>query len=336
MSTELATAPDEDAQREAAAGALAHVLGTGDLYQLTNQQRVEHYLSLCRSLSLNPLSRPFEWIEFAEPDGQKKLELYLRSAGADQLLRLHYIRVRVIRRDNVGELHVVEVEGTTPTGRTGTASKYVPLTGRSNNGTYRLSGIRLANAYMKAETGARRRLALAMIGLAAPPDLDERSGARVMTVDAHGNVLEHPTEDQKYLAEHPEAARAIGEPTLADHDPAPYGDLPDQGPTEAELTPPKRSGPRATLRPSADEVARWVKTWHATVDKTSLDHDDERHRFVEQWTDGRTDSLVVFFETATKRQAEELLAHVRALVEDERKAIAVARAAMAENDEEAF
>ena len=53
---------------EDAAGALSHVLGTGDLYQLSNAQRVAHYINLCRSLGLSPLTRPYQWIEFKERD----------------------------------------------------------------------------------------------------------------------------------------------------------------------------------------------------------------------------------------------------------------------------
>ena len=37
---------------------------------------VGHYIRLSRSLGLNPLSRPFDWIFFKDPDGNEKLQLY--------------------------------------------------------------------------------------------------------------------------------------------------------------------------------------------------------------------------------------------------------------------
>src|SRR4030095_5884717 len=91
---------------EQAASALEHILATGDLAELTSAQRVAHYLSLCRSLGLNSLSRPFDWL-FVDD----KLVRYLNKSGAEQLRRRHQISVRVLRRELVGDLFVCEVEG---------------------------------------------------------------------------------------------------------------------------------------------------------------------------------------------------------------------------------
>src|SRR4051794_16290833 len=216
MTTDLARTDPEQrdlavADPEAAAGALAHVLGTGDLYQLTNEQRVAHYLNLCQSLGLNPLSRPFQWIEFKEGENTPAvLTLYFKPSGAAQLLRNHQISVYFPRKEIVGELFVCEAEGRAPNGRTGHATKYVPLTGKYG----KLTGNRLANAFMSAESGALRRLALNMFGLSTGPDPDELRTVKVVTVDGEGRVIDAPTEEQKYLAEHPKAAAIIGEPVF--------------------------------------------------------------------------------------------------------------------------
>lgn len=328
MTTDLVR---QDAQRdvavadpEAAAGALAHILGTGDLSQLTNEQRVGHYLDVCSSLGLNPRTRPFDWIEFYDPQTKaKKLALYPNRSCAEQLRRQHQISVRVVRREMAGELFVVEMEGTTPSGRVGTASKYVPVTGTRQNGeTYRLAGSQLANAYMKAETGALRRLTFSMVGMASPPDLDELSRPRVVVVDGRGNVLDNPTPDQKALAADPNMARVIGEPVYEDMEASggPLAGTPDQRATPAELARPEPStSPRASFRPSEEDVKRWLGAWFATVKGLSLDADEARHRFVRDWTHGRTDSLRTFLASATGPQAGELLDHVRALMDDERR-----------------
>jgi hypothetical protein len=314
------------ADPEQAAGALAHILATGDLAKLSDEQRVAYYLDLCRSLSLSPRSRPFDWLLL---DG--RLILYPNKSCAEQLRRAHRISVRITRREPVGDLFVVEAEGTTPSGRTDTASKYVPLTAwNRQRGAYeRLRGKELADAYAKCETGAKRRLTFSMVGLAALPDPDELRAGRAVVVDGTGAVLEHPTEEQRYLAATPAAARAIGEPTFettASPDAAPLAATPTQAVRPDELARPARPRTeRPSFRPSADDVEHRLRTWFAAVKQTSLDDDDARHRFVEQWTASyvpglRTDSLRAFFEHATERQAGDLLAHVRAIVDDEKRA----------------
>lgn len=318
---------------EQANSALQHILGTGDLRQLTNDGRVAHYLDVCRSLGLNPRTRPFDFIEFYDPEtGGKKLTLYANQSCASQLRRQHQISIRVVRREPVGSgdnaMFVVEVEGTTPTGRTGAATKYVSLVGRSKGGgTYPLSGQQLANAYMKAETGALRRLTFSMVGMASPPARDELSRVRDVVVDGTGRIIDDPTPEQKALAERPDMARAIGEPTFEDVEPD--GSLAGHATQEArpeELQRPKRDGPRPTFKASDDDVKRWLGAWFATVKGLSLDTDEARARFVNdytiEWPEGkRTDSLRTMFNRCTTSEAEDFLAHVRALMDDERRSM---------------
>jgi hypothetical protein len=319
------TAETSIATREQAGiAALEHVLGTGDLSQLSNEQRVGHYLRMCRSLGLNPLSRPLDWIFFRDPDGTEKLQLYPNQSCAAQLRRQHQIRVEVTRRETVGEMFVVEVKGTTPDGREDFASKYVPLTNKYG----RLTGQQYANALMKAETGAKRRLTFSMVGLAVPPDPEEAAvGWRPVIVDGTGMILRHPSPEQRYLAETPTAARAIGEPVFEDLAVPDDPDDASQAVRPEELERPRQPRPRATLRPTKEQITERRRAWFAAVKGSSLASDDARHRFVGQWTatEGwpagkQTDSLSTFLSRATEREAEDLLAHVRALVEDERRA----------------
>lgn len=326
------------ADREQAAGALAHVLGTGDLAQLTNEQRVGYYLDICQSLGLNPRTRPFDWIEFYDPETKtKKLTLYPNKSCAEQLRRQHQISVRVVRRELIGgdtqePMFVVEVEGTTPTGRMGTASKYVPLSGmnRQTNQRYRLTGERLANAYAKAETSAMRRLAFSMVGMASPPERDELHRVREVIVDGTGRVLDEPTDEQRYLAENPQAALAIGEPTFETTDGDTHAgrffpDAASQEVSPEELEQPKREGPRPTFKASDEDIKRWCGAWFGAVKGLSLDTDEARAGFVASWTADewpkakRTDSLKTMFARCTASEAGDFLAHVRALMDDERR-----------------
>lgn len=333
MNTDLARQTDEPrdlavADPEQAAGALAHVLGAGDLARLTNEQRVGHYLDLCRSLGLNPRSRPFDWIEFYDPQTKaKKLQLYPNQSCAAQLRRQHQISVRVVKkeaidRDTDSAMYLVEVEGTTPTGRTGFASKYVPLVGMGQDRrTYPLKGQQLANAYMKAETGALRRLVLSMVGMVSPPEMDELRHPQIVTVDGTGRILENPTVEQKALAADPGMAAAIGEPTYesAQSAPSPFVDVADQRVRPDELERPKREGPPSSFRASDEDVKRWCGAWFAIVDETPWDTKEARARFVDEFTEAwpeakRTDSLRTMFARSTADEAMDFLAKIRAVV----------------------
>jgi len=313
-------------REQAGIDALVHVLGTGDLAQLSNEERVGHYLRVCRSLSLNPLSRPFDWIFFRDPDGTEKLQLYPNQSCAAQLRRQHQMRLEVTRRETIGEMFVVEVKATTPDGREDFASKYVPLTNKYG----RLNGQQYANALMKAETGAKRRATFSMVGLALPPDTDDGGAWRPVVVDGTGMIVRHPTPEQQYLAATPTAARAIGEPVFEDS-----GIAEDDATTTSqavrpeEVERPKRPpGPPPTFRPTKEQVDAWQRAFFAAVTSSSLDGDDARHRYVEQYSCSmpgwpvakQTDSLPTFLARCTPREAEDFLAHTRALVADEKAA----------------
>jgi len=308
--------------REAAASAMEHMLATGDLAHFTPKQRVGYYLWLCQKLSIDSTSRPFDWLVL---DG--RLVLYPNKSCAEQLRRRHQISVELVRKEVSGDFFVVEVKGWRPNGQQDFASKYVPLRdGRGN----RLAGQQYVNALAKAETGAKRRLTFSMVGLAAMADGDDLRGARVATVDARGMVLDQPTEEQRHLAERPSVARAVGEPTFETT--ATPEDSPVQGgasgaPTRAELERPTRTGPRPTLKRTKEQIDRLCAAWYAAVDQSSLDTDDARHDFLgvwtatERWPEAKqTQSLPVFFARATDREAQDMLAHVRALVADEKAA----------------
>jgi hypothetical protein len=316
--------PDDIAlpDAESARSALDHYIGTGDLSRLQPEQRAALYLEVCRSLRINARTRPLDWIEFWDPETKaKKLTLYPNKTCTDQLAYLHKIRIRLVDEKTVGTLFKVVLEGTMPDGRQETNVAYLDLTDVQGQP---LRGQKYGNALMKCHTKAKRRLVLGMVGMSIPDD-DSLPRARRVYVDAGGNVIERPTDEQKYLAEQPRVAGVIGEPTLESTARGVETGLEDEPDLPVRDEPaPRRSGARASFKPSAETVKRWLGAWFAAVDDTSLDDDDARHRFVEQWTSQypegiRTDSLRTFFEHATEMQAADLLAHVRVLADEEKK-----------------
>ena len=144
--TAVATVPQNGA-------ALAEqVVIKGDLKALTEQERMSYYTAVCQSLGLNPLTRPFEYIAL-----NGKLTLYATRAAGDQLRAVRGITITNLDPRQIGDLFVVTATGRDRTGREDASTGAVSTAG--------LRGEALANAMMKAETKAKRRLTLSLAGL---------------------------------------------------------------------------------------------------------------------------------------------------------------------------
>ena len=127
----------------------------GDLAKLSPGQRLSLYHKVCESLGLNPLTRPFEYIVL-----NNKLQLYAKRDCTDQLRKLHGISVTVVERGKSEcdeSVYVVRAQATLPTGRADESLGAVAIAN--------LKGENLANALMKAETKAKRRVTLSICGL---------------------------------------------------------------------------------------------------------------------------------------------------------------------------
>jgi hypothetical protein len=131
---------------------LESVAVSGDLSGLTAAQRLAYYQAVCRSLGLNPLTKPFEYLTL-----NGKLRLYALRDCADQLRRLHGISIHITSRERLSDIYVVTAQARDRTGREDESTGAVAL------GT--LKGDALANALMKAETKAKRRVTLSLAGL---------------------------------------------------------------------------------------------------------------------------------------------------------------------------
>jgi hypothetical protein len=166
---------------------LEQVLIGGDLAQLTEAQRLAYYRAVCQSLGLNPLSKPFEYLWL-----NGKLRLYALRDGTDQLRRLHGISISIVNRERLGELYLVTARAKDRTGREDESTGAVAL------GT--LKGDALANALMKCETKAKRRVTLSLAGLGwlDETELATIPGVRVgePTGDPHPPQATRLTQDQ--------------------------------------------------------------------------------------------------------------------------------------------
>lgn len=146
MSSELMQA------RPIVAENIERALIEGRLEDLTTADRLVYFNQLCESLNLNPLTKPFEYIKL-----NGKLTLYANKGCAEQIRRNLGISITKMESAVFDDIVTYTVYGEAKDGHRDSASASVSIGG--------LRGEAKANAFMKAETKAKRRLTLSMGGL---------------------------------------------------------------------------------------------------------------------------------------------------------------------------
>jgi hypothetical protein len=134
------------------AAILERVVVAGDLSKLSAAERVNYYTATCKSLGLNPLSQPFQYITL-----NGKLTLYVRRDATDQLRKIHNVSIQIVSREVINDVYIVTARATMPEGRTDESIGAVSLGN--------LKGDLLCNQFMKAETKSKRRVTLSICGL---------------------------------------------------------------------------------------------------------------------------------------------------------------------------
>lgn len=127
---------------------------SGNLSTLSPQQKLEYYSTVCKSLGLNPLTKPFEFISW-----KGKVIMYLTKDGAAQLSNLHKLSLNIVSEieDKQNGLYKVIIRATMPSGRSAEDMGVLSIQG--------LKGEDLSNAQMKCVTKAKRRTILSICGL---------------------------------------------------------------------------------------------------------------------------------------------------------------------------
>lgn len=132
--------------------AIETVLISGDLSKLSPEQRVSYHNKVCETLGLNPLTNPFAYIKL-----NGKEILYAKRDATDQLRKIHKVSIKLVAREFKNDIYIVTANAKDPDGREDESTGAVTIGG--------LKGDALANALMKAETKAKRRVTLSICGL---------------------------------------------------------------------------------------------------------------------------------------------------------------------------
>ena len=165
------------------AAVLERVVIGGDLSALSASDRMEYYRAICASVGLNPLTRPFDFLHLSG-----KLVLYAKRDATDQLRKLHGVSIiPPLERETLEGLYIVTANARDKDGRIDSAIGAVSIEN--------LRGEAKANAIMKCETKAKRRVTLSICGLGMLDETETGSipDAQVAKIDHEtGEVLDAP------------------------------------------------------------------------------------------------------------------------------------------------
>ena len=159
---------------------LEQVVVNGDLSRLSAPQRLDYYRQVCQSMGLNPLSKPFEYINL-----KGKLTLYAKKDGTDQLRKINGVSIDDIDIQETENGFRVKVKGHDRDGRSDVEIGCVSKSDMSGN---------VQNAEMKAVTKAKRRLTLSLCGLGwlDETEVETIPDARPVIVDSNtGEIIEN-------------------------------------------------------------------------------------------------------------------------------------------------
>ena len=173
-STALTAPPD--------ASAIEKVILNGDLKELKPAERLSYYNRVCESLGLNPLTQPFAYLSLSG-----KMVLYARKDAAEQLRSVRGISLEILSRETIEGVYVVTAKATTKEGRIDASTGAVAIES--------LKGEARANAMMKAETKAKRRVTLSIcgLGLMDETEVETIEGARTVGVEQVHTLIEAPS-----------------------------------------------------------------------------------------------------------------------------------------------
>lgn len=222
----------------------------GDLSGLAPRDRARFYVTMCERLGLNPNAQPFAFLRL-----NGKEVLYATRGATDQLAAIHRINREIVDGPKVIDLAGTKLvyavcRASHPNGRVETATATVPLADPMN-------------VLMKAETKAKRRATLSILGLGLLDEMELETIPANVQEPGGGIDFSHlaaTPADPVAQEEVPRGAEAASDPSPAEV-PAQLGDFyariaEIELPGEAVSVWMKHRGDLAPL-PANDREAAW-------------------------------------------------------------------------------
>lgn len=183
---------------------LAQYLLDGDLGPLAPRERASLIVAICRHIGVDPIEQPFALILDGK-GADARMVLYATKACTNALCRERGIDRALISTEinDVGGYLMVSCHARATlrdSGRSDEATGVVPLVAaewegpkgnrRPTGQLLRLAPQAMADAIMKAQTKAKRRAVLDLVGLGVPDETEIEHGRRVVVDYATGEVLD--------------------------------------------------------------------------------------------------------------------------------------------------
>jgi hypothetical protein len=153
------------------------VVMKGDLTSLTPAERLQYYREVCSSVGINPLTKPFDYLVL-----NGKMVLYANRSCAEQLRKVNGVGITKLEKDWHDDIYIVTAYAKDGSGREDAGTGAVACGN--------LKGEALANALMKAETKAKRRVTLSICGLGMLDETEVETIPGARTVNVHEDTGE--------------------------------------------------------------------------------------------------------------------------------------------------
>lgn len=169
---------------------IASIVLNGDISKLNSDQRVVYVKQVCDRLGIDWTTQPFQILKL---NGKERL--YATKDATDQVRKVNGVSIYKLDKTIESGLCIFTAYAKDKSGKEDASSGAVPIEG--------LKGEHLANAIMKAETKAKRRVTLSICGLGMLDESEVESVADAKTAPiVNAEVV---SEEQKTLF--PETAK---------------------------------------------------------------------------------------------------------------------------------
>lgn len=192
---------------------VASIILNGDISKLNNDQRVVYVKQVCDRLGIDWTTQPFQILKL---NGKERM--YATKDATDQVRKVNGVSIYKLDKTIESGLCIFTAYAKDKTGKEDASSGAVSIEG--------LKGEALANAIMKAETKAKRRVTLSICGLGMldESETDSIPGATTGPIEVKHEVVEtkEPTVEElhdEFLALMNEYSEIVGMATAGKYHP---------------------------------------------------------------------------------------------------------------------
>lgn len=164
--------------------AVESALVRNDISKLSTQERISYLNTLCESVGLNPLTKPFAFLSL-----QGREVVYATKDCTEQLRKIHGVSTQIVRADVADGCFEVHIKAQDRTGRTDEDFASIPL-GNAK-------GADLSNIKMKCITKAKRRVTLSICGLGILDESELDTIAQSLKKHAENPQITNPLKEVK-------------------------------------------------------------------------------------------------------------------------------------------